>query len=162
MKKRLLSLFLLLSAASSTPLFARSLENRMAAGVMLHELGGLASLSLRYVPESHYAIGFSAGFDTGSSGFTLLGARVNRHVDLQENLNAYLGLGAYYLARSTTATTTAHGYELDAVIGVEAFLPGLSDLGVSFETGLGYRSLQGSSLKTLGSGMLAAAIHYYF
>lgn len=161
MKRTLTIVLLLLGAALGSRAHARNLQNRFGMGMMLHDLNGLASLSLRYVPELHYAVGFSLGFDSGSSGYTMMGGRVNRYVDLQENLNAYLGVAAYYLSKATTGVTS-RGYQIDALLGIEAFLPGLSDLGFTFETGLGYRSLAGTSLKTLGNGFLGTAIHYYF
>ncbi len=161
MKRTLTILLLLLGSASTPHAEARNLQNRFGMGMMLHDLSGLASVSLRYVPELHYAVGFSLGFDSGSSGYTMMGGRLNRYVDLQENLNAYLGVAAYYVARATAGVTT-RGYQIDALLGIEAFLPGLSDLGLTFETGLGYRSLAGTSLRTLGNGFLGTAIHYYF
>lgn len=161
MKYTLTLIVAILALISPGPAQGRPLENRMGAGLMLHDLNGLASLSFRYVPRNHMTLGFTVGFDTSASGFTLLGGRLTRNVDLQENINAYLGVAAYYLARST-AGVTSRGYEIDALMGVEAFLPGLTDLGLSFETGLGYRSLAGTTLKTIGNGFLGTAIHYYF
>lgn len=149
----------LLSAANAA---ARNLEGRLGVGLAFPDLGAQPALSARFAALTHLNIGVIAGFDTGDAqGYTLLGARANRHVDLQENLNAYFGVAAYYLSRKA-GTATEHGYQVDALLGVEAFLPGLSDLGFSFETGLGFRSLQGDSLRTVGNGFLGTAVHYYF
>ncbi len=153
---------LLLGAILATPdAFGRTLTDRVGAGLMIQDLNGLASISLRYLPDPHYTIGFSAGFDTGATGYSTLGVRVNRYVDLQENINAYLGVAAYYLSQAATTGNT-RGYQIDALFGVEVFLAGLSDLGISFETGIGYRSFAGTSLRTIGNGFLGTAIHYYF
>jgi len=159
--RQAIGIVLLVGAAASTQAHGRNLATRVGAGLLIQDLNGLASISLRYLPDLHYSVGFSAGFDTGATGYSTIGVRVNRYVDIQENLNAYLGVAAYYLSRAAAAVTT-RGYQLDALLGVEAFLPGLNDLGISFETGIGYRSFAGTSLRTVGNGFLGTAIHYYF
>ncbi len=140
---------------------AKSLEGRFGAGVSYQNFTQSGALSLKFFHSNHLATNVYTGFNT-ESGTYLLGARSLRNVILEENMNVFLGLGASFVSSSATAGTADYGVGLDVLFGGEFFLPGLPNLGLSFEMGLGLRSLRTTSFRSIGGGFASGGIHYFF
>jgi hypothetical protein len=81
---------------------------------------------------------------------------------MEENLNFFLGTALYMIADGTGSTPLSAGLELDGLLGMEFFLSGLPNLGLSVETGLALRTIRSVTFSTLGSAFAGAGIHYYF
>jgi len=144
--------------------YAKNLEQRFGAGVSFHDFQKTPALSLRYAASPYFFSDFLAGFDSDDRvNLALLGVKIARHVILEENMNLYLGLGAFYLsAKPEGSTRLQSGLEFDALLGAEFFLAGIPNLGFVLETGIGLRNLDKMTVRTLGSGFLGAGMHYYF
>ena len=141
---------------------AKELTERWGAGLTLHDFQRLPAISFRYGIAPNLNAEFLLGVDTNSAaGATAIGVKIYRNAVVESQVNFFVGMGLHYLSQSLAGVTTS-GYELDALMGAEFFLRGLENLGILFETGLGYRSVGGTSLRTVGNGFLGAGIHYYF
>ena len=58
---------------------------------------------------------------------------------------------------------TASGFDLAGVVGAEFFWPGLENLGVNFEAGVGVTSLSSEvRVRTIGDHPLRAGMFFYF
>ncbi len=148
---------------------ARNLDNRWGFGVSLQDFNSLAALSLRRHFSPHISVSFLLGFDTlDSKSASLIGAKLMKNIYLEENLNLFLGMGAYLISNKDSTTSgssesgVSNGFEFDGLLGAEFFLSGLPNLGLMFETGFAVRSVRTVSFKTIGSGFAGAAIHFYF
>lgn len=141
---------------------AASLSGRWGAGVSIHDFHTLPSLTLRYYPVARLATSFHLGFNTNdTNGATLVGAKAQHMVNIEENLNFYVGAGLFHLSERMGPGTSSSGLEMDALVGAEFFLPGLPNLGIQFETGIACRSVGSTTFRTIGSGFLGYGIYYY-
>lgn len=155
MKRKILLLFLL--AAHPGP--GRNLENRWGFGVSLQDFNSLPSLSLRRHFNPHISASFLAGFDTSDkTNASILGGKFMRLVYLEENLNFFMGVGAFFIADRGDTPNTSNGFEFDGLLGAEFFISGLPNLGVLLETGFAVRTVRKVVFRTIAG----TAIHYYF
>lgn len=152
-------LFAVLLLASTTSM-AKNLDGRAGFGLTQLELTNSAALSLKFFHTSLIASDFVFGFNTEAGSYQL-GMKSLRQVVLEENMNIYLGV-AGYLMSITDTTGRATGVEFDALVGGEFFLSGLPNLGLTFEVGIGLRSLRTTSFRSIGGAFASGAIHYYF
>lgn len=159
---RLLLLVALTLGASTG--WSKDLRDRFGAGLGLHDFNNTPTVSIRYVPETGgFTTTAQVGFNTSaSSGSTVIGAKIQQNAASEENINFFFGLAAYMLLNKIGGGATASGFELDVLMGAEFFLSGLPNLGIELQTGLAYRSIQGTAFRTVGSGFLGSAFHYYF
>lgn len=159
---RIIPLFIIACVAFEAA--AKNLDSRVGAGVTLPDFNSLGSLSVRYHPSPYFALQGVFGFTTQDGvNATVLGGKIHRNAYLEENMNFYVGLGGLVLAnKATPAGNVSTGIEIDALLGAEFFFAGLPNLGFQAETGIGVRSLRGTYLKTLGTGLSSIGLHYYF
>jgi len=76
-------------------------------------------------------------------------------------MNFFTG-GMLSLISQSVVGTTNSGFELGAVVGGEFFLPGLENLGFSFDTGVGVTNVSSVRFRTIGNSFLNAGIIFYF
>ena len=149
-------------ALASAGAGAVSLSGRTGLGASLHDFGGTATFSAQYHLTRHFALTGQVGFDTAPSRRVAIAAlKIRRNLALEENAIFYSAMAGAYLS-SRGSPTPESGWEVDWLLGLEFFLPGLPSLGLQFETGVGYRTLGEGTLRTLGSGLLGLGFHYYF
>jgi len=145
---------------TATPLWAKSLEDRIGFGMEYFHFENTAALSLRYFPNNYLSADFLFGFNTESSRrTTTLGIKLGRNLNLEENMNFYAALAGYVLStRDPVAGNQNTGVEFNALLGAEFFLPGVPHLGLMLEAGLALQSMQSVVFESVAS----AAAHYYF
>ncbi len=125
--------------------------------------GDLPSIALRYYPNGDYGIMGALGVDTteGESRFGAQ-AKILKLIFKEDNLNFYTGAGAGLVSQETSGKNNS-GFDLSGFVGVEFFLPGLENLGLSFETGVGVTSIDNEvRFRTIGDHPLRAGIMFYF
>ena len=149
-----------------TPAFGKDLANRLGVGYS-NQFGlsqDLPSLAVRYYPNADYGLMGSLGVDTssGTSRFGL-GAKIVKIIFREDNLNFYTGAGVGLVSQQVNGSNTDSGFELSGVFGAEFFLPGLENLGFSFEGGVGVTSISSQvRFRTIGDSPLRAGIIFYF
>jgi hypothetical protein len=145
---------------------ARDLANRLGIGYS-DQFGlssSLPSVAMRYYPNADYGIMGALGVDTdkNNSRFGFSG-KVVKIVFREDNLNFYTGAGAGLISQQLAGGTTNSGFEISGVAGAEFFLPGLENLGFSFEAGVGVTSISSQvRFRTIGDSPLKAGIIFYF
>lgn len=163
MKALLTITTLLLLVFSWKSSVARNMENRFGFGMTINNLGNLPGISFRSPLSKYQSFGGVFAVDTTDGNRLLvLGGKLYQNTVLEENLNFYLGLGAFLEQDGRGGTATTSGFEFQGIVGAEFFLPGLPNLGFAFETGIGIRTLRQVSIHTLGTGFLGSSVHCYF
>lgn len=151
---------LVLAFVSALPAFSKNLDGRFGFGVSYLGFSASPAISLKYFHNQLLATNFIVGFNTESSTYQL-GAKSLRNVALEENMNVFLGIGAFLLSTVDSGGTNS-GFEFDGLFGGEFFLPGLPNLGLHFEVGIGLRAMRTTSFRAVGGGFANGGIHYYF
>jgi hypothetical protein len=144
---------------------AKDLSNRLGVGYS-NQFGltnDLPSLAIRYYPNSEYGLMAALGVDTEEDnsrfGFQ---AKIHKIVFKEDNLNFYTGAGAGLVSQEIAGDNSS-GFDLSGFIGAEFFLPGLENLGFSFEAGVGVTSISDEvRFRTIGDHPLRAGIMFYF
>jgi hypothetical protein len=156
MVRWLLGAILLVSAIG----MGKNLEGRGGVGLTHLDLTGGPAISIKYFHNSMLATDFVFGFNTENAAYQL-GLKSLRNVVLEENINVYLGVAGFLESIQDTVGRVT-GLEFDALVGGEFFLSGLPNLGITFEIGIGLRSLRTTAFRAVGGAFGQGAIHYYF
>lgn len=144
---------------------AKDLSSRLGVGYA-NQFGldaDLPSLALRYFPNSDYGLMGSLGVDTEKDN-SRFGAqfKILKLVFKEDNLNFYTGAGAGLVSQEVNGHTDS-GFDLSGFVGAEFFLPGLENLGLCFETGVGVTSVSSEvRFRTIGDHPLRAGMFFYF
>lgn len=133
----------------------------------------LSGIAARYYPATHWGVAGILGVDTkkDKNQFTTM-VKFYRLIFMEKNMNFYLGTGAGLMSRGKQESTTENeptetknsiGFALNGFFGGEFFLPGLENLGLSFETGVEIVALEGEvRFQTIGMSPFRAGIVFYF
>lgn len=159
----LVSLLFLCCLLSSRVASAKDLSNRLGIGYKNQSSVDLPALAIQYWPGSDLGFSASVGLDTQTSNskFSAM-AKLYRVIFPEDNLNFYLGAGAGMLSVETAGNNQS-GFELMGFAGVEFFLPGLENIGWSFEAGTAITSISsGTRFRTFGDSPLRAGAIFYF
>ncbi len=124
-------------------------------------VNGTPGISVKYGIAPRAALELIAGFYSGRNGSGVAAAKYMQTIHPESYANFYfLGGGGYVLSGSN------NGVELIGGLGTEFFIPGLDNLGISFEAGMSAENLTSGTgsfvLKTFGVSFLNAGMHYYF
>ena len=128
----------------------------------------LDSVQVKYSPTNSLSIVGALGINTQDNDSTFgFAAKAHKIIFHETNLNFYLGGHAAFVSQEVTAfnntSTTESGVEFAVLAGVEFFIPGLENLGITFETGFGLSSLgEGITFKTVALHPLQAGMIFYF
>lgn len=157
-------LCVLLSSLILASAEARQLDGRSGVGLTMHDLDNTPTMSFRHHLSQYQSFVLLGGFNTASNKKTLiLGGKFLHNVHIEENINVHLGMGGYLISGLVGGGPNASsGIELSGILGGEFFLPGLANLGFTFETGVAMRTIDNIHFATIGNGFLGLAIHYYF
>ena len=169
MPRRLLLLvsLILLTATIASPSVseARDLRGRLGIGFN-NNFSSLTSISVKYgIPTNKETVnlqvqalvGFAFLKDQDDRFFA--GGRVLIPILAEDNLNLYAGVGGGYVRFHDSKQAARIG----AVVGVEFFLFGLENLGLSAEFGLNLDlGNQVLDVQTTGGTAAAVGVHYYF
>jgi hypothetical protein len=154
-----LALTLFLAEAS----FAKDLTNRLGIGYKNQFGADLPGVAIQYYPGADLGLSGVMAVDTqkDNSRFGIM-AKLHRVIFHEDNMHFYMGAGAGILSVETAGNNQS-GFELIGFGGAEFFLPGLENLGFSFETGVGVTSLSSSvRFRTVGDSPLRAGMTFYF
>jgi hypothetical protein len=144
---------------------AKDLSSRMGVGYA-DQFGltqSLPSLSVRYYPNSDYGLQASLGVDTEDNN-SRFGAMVKilKIMFKEDHLNFYTGAGAGLVSQEISGDNDS-GFDLSGFVGAEFFLPGLENLSMNFEAGVGVTSISDQiRFRTIGDSPLRAGIFFYF
>ncbi len=142
---------------------AKDLSNRLGIGYSDQFSEPLPSVAMKYWPDAKLGFGVALGIDTqkDNSRFGFM-ARLYRVIFTEENMNFYMGTGAGILSVETLGKTDS-GFELTGFFGSEFFLPGLENLGITFEAGVGVTSVSSEvRFRTFGDSPIRAGMTFYF
>lgn len=157
-------LAVLLSVLAVAPqALAKDLSNRLGIGYKNQFGADVPGVAVQYYPGSDLALSAVLGVDTQAtqSRFGFM-AKLHKIVFQEDNLNFYMGAGAGLLSQETAGRTDS-GFELMGFGGSEFFLPGLENLGFSFEMGVAVTSLSnGVRFRTFGDSPVRAGMIFYF
>ncbi len=127
------------------------------------------SVQVKYSPNSEYsfvgALHLSTKDDESSFGFL---AKAHKIIFREKNMNFYLGghlafINAELIDSKTAKLDNESGAEFGALAGVEFFIPGLENLGITFEAGFGLTTLgDGITFKSIANHPLKAGMTFYF
>lgn len=143
------------------PAEAKNLDGRFGFGMNYLGFTQATAVSLRYFHSKLDAISFQVGFNTETNLYQF-GISDSRMVLMEENMNLFLGLGAAIISSPDAAGVAGWGVSFEALAGGEFFLAGLPNLGLYFHTGIGLKSLRGTSFRSVGGAFANGGIHYYF
>ncbi len=142
---------------------AKDLSNRLGIGYSDQFSEQLPSVAMKYWPDAKLGLGAALGIDTqkDNSRFGFM-ARLYRVIFTEENMNFYMGTGAGILSVETLGKTDS-GFEMTGFFGSEFFLPGLENLGITFEAGVGVTSVSSEvRFRTFGDSPIRAGMTFYF
>lgn len=159
---RFLALLVLFVGSSA---LAKDLSNRLGVGYS-NQFGvsdDMPSIAMRYYPNADYGLMGSIGVDTEDNasrfGFS---AKVMKLVFREDNLNFYTAAMAGIVSRELNNKNES-GFDLAGLVGAEFFLPGLENLSLSFEAGVGITSISSQvRFRTIGDSPLRAGMIFYF
>jgi hypothetical protein len=155
----------LLMLTCSFSAFAKDMSNRLGVGYS-NQFGlteDLPSLALRYYPNSEYGLMGALGVDTeeDNSRFGFMG-KIIKIIFKEDNLNFYTGAWAGIVSQEVNGRTDS-GFDLAGILGAEFFVPGVENLGISMEAGVGVTSVTDEvRFRTIGDHPLRAGIIFYF
>lgn len=155
------SLILILAVAFTAN--AKDLTHRLGVGYKNQFYMNAPAVAMQYYPNPSFGLSGAIAVDTtkNDSKFGLM-AKLYRIVFAEKQMNFYMGGGAGMLSDEVAGKNNS-GFELNAFVGGEFFIPGLDSLGFSFESGVGVVSMSnGSQFRTYGDSPLRAGIVFYF
>ena len=161
-----ISVALIIALGVAQSASAKDLSNRLGVGFS-NQFGiseEIPSIQMRYYPSAGYGLSAALGVDTEKdhSRFGFM-AKVIKVIFFEDNLNFYTGASAALVSQETTPNKQDSGFDLAGIVGVEFFMPGLENLGFSFETGVGVTSIASEvRFRTIGDHPLRAGIIFYF
>ncbi|MCO4771895.1 MAG: hypothetical protein KDA24_17825 [Deltaproteobacteria bacterium] len=144
---------------------ARDLRGKLGIGFN-NNFSSLTSLSVKYgIPTNKETVNLQV---QATVGFAFLkdqddrffaGGRILIPILAEDNLNLYTAIGAGYVRFHDAK----QGVRASAVVGVEFFLFGLENLGLSAEFGLNLDAgNQILDVQTTGGTAASVGVHYYF
>ena len=144
---------------------AKDLSSRLGIGYA-DQFGltqSLPSLALRYYPNADYGLMGMLGVDTRKNNSRFGGGiKILKVVFREDNLNFYTGAGAGIVSQEEAGSTSS-GFDLSGFAGAEFFLPGLENLSLNFEAGVGVTSISSEvRFRTIGDSPIKAGIFFYF
>lgn len=163
---RILALLVLFySVILGSTAFAKDLSNRLGVGYS-NQFGvsdEMPSIAMRYYPNSDYGVMGSIGVDTENNASRFgFAAKIMKLVFREDNMNFYTAASAGIVSRELSGKNES-GFDLAGLVGAEFFLPGLENLGFSFEAGVGITSISSEvRFRTIGDSPLRAGMIFYF
>ncbi|MEK7357836.1 MAG: organic solvent tolerance protein [Bdellovibrionota bacterium] len=160
---RIIAFVFLLVALMPIAAEAKDLSNRLGIGYKNQFGADVPGVAVQYWPGAELGLSATLGVDTQQTS-SRFGAMVKlyRVVFQEDNMNFYMGAGTGLLSQEVSGRTDS-GFELMGFGGSEFFLPGLENLGFSFEVGVAVTSLSnGVRFRTFGDHPLRAGIMFYF
>ena len=157
----LTSLLVVSPEVSAKELFGRVGLGYNAQFANTSETNGVPALSVKYGFAPRSQVELIAGFYSGSVGSGVAALKYFYTLKAESYANFYFLLGA-----GRVSADSRSGSEFLSGFGAEFFIPGVDNIGISFETGMSAEDLTSPSgsyvLKTFGASFINAGMHYYF
>jgi len=141
---------------------AKELGNRLGVGYSKNSTLNLPSAAAVYYPTPAWGVFGSLGIDSQSSTsyFAAVGG-LRKIIFREDNMNFWMGANLGLLSQTVTNTSSS-GFDLEALVGGEFFLPGLENLGFNFDTGVAVSSIGNTRFRTLGDSFAEGGVIFYF
>jgi hypothetical protein len=154
-----LTILILMIAQASV---AKELANRLGVGYVKNSTLALPSMAAIYYPTPGIGVFGSLGIDSQSStsSFAAVGG-FRKIIFREDNMNFFMG-GNLGLLSQTVSSASNSGYDLEALVGGEFFLPGLENLGFNFDTGIAVTSINTTRFRTVGDSFVDGGVIFYF
>lgn len=122
-------------------------------------LDGIPAVSFKYGLARHMQLQLIAGLNTKTPSEGVAAGKFLTTLLSENYVNPYLALGLGYVSKNSNS-----GIQMLGGLGAEFFIPGVDNVGISFEAGLTLENVTTSSflVRTYGASFLEAGIHYYF
>ena len=141
---------------------AKEMPQRLGVGIKNNISRSLPSLAAIYHLDGNSALTGGFGLDTEKDNSSMQFNIGVRYVIFQEkNLHFYSGGQLGYLNYEQAATKNS-GIEFNLVGGVEFFLEGLENLGLSIEGGFGVSTAKDTRVRTIADNPFKAGMIFYF
>ena len=166
MNKFWLAALLVLSVWNSPRAEAKSLFGRIGLGYNAQfantELThGVPGISVKYGISPRSQLEIVGGVYSGSEGSGVAALKYMQTIHPESYANFYFLLGAGLISANHKS-----GTEFLGGLGTEFFIPGVDNVGISFETGVSVENLTSVTgsfvLKTFGVSFINAGMHFYF
>lgn len=148
-------------AAQAKELFGRLGLGYNAQFANTSVTNGAPAISLKYGLAPKTQLELVAGYYSGTGGSGVAALKFMRTLRAESYANFYFLLG---LGRVSALSRS--GTEFLGGFGGEFFIPGVDNVGISFETGLSAENITATSgsyvIKTFGASFINAGMHYYF
>ncbi len=126
-----------------------------------NETNGVPAISFKYGLAPRQMLELIGGFYSGSNGSGVAALKYMATVKSESYANFYFLIGG-----GLVSADHRNGVEFLGGMGSEFFIPGVDNVGISFEAGLSAEDLTQASgsfvLKTFGVSFINAGMHYYF
>ena len=143
---------------------AKELTGRMGLGynaqfANTEQKNGVPAISLKYGVAPRTMVEIVAGFYSGPDGSGVAALKYMRTLHAENYANFYFLLGGGLVSANHKS-----GTEFLGGLGAEFFIPGVDNVGISFETGAAIENLTSNSfvIKTFGISFVHAGMHFYF
>jgi hypothetical protein len=125
------------------------------------QTNGAPGISIKYGLAPRSALEMIAGFYSGTGGTGVAALKYMQTIRSETYATFYFPLGFGYVSANHQS-----GVEILGGLGAEFFIPGVDNVGISFESGLSAESLTSGTgsfiVKTFGLSFIHAGMHYYF
>lgn len=164
MKNYILVAAIYLSAiAVSSISLAREMPQRLGIGIKNNTSENLPSLASVYNINGNLSVTGGFGFDTRKDySATQFQIGVRHIIFHEQNMHFYVGGQLGLVAFENPIDGKNSGFEANIIGGAEFFLPGLENLGFTFEGGLGLASIKNTRVRTIANDPFKAGVIFYF
>jgi hypothetical protein len=122
---------------------------------------GVPAISIKYGLAPRAMLELVGGFYSGSNGSGVFGVKYMQTLRSESYANFYFLVGG-----AAVSANHRSGAEFLLGLGSEFFIPGVDNVGISFEAGMSAENIsqvtQSFVVKTFGASFINAGMHYYF
>jgi hypothetical protein len=161
---RFLISFLTVMIVFAAPSEAKELYGRFGLGynaqfANTQQKNGVSAISVKWGVSPRTMIEMVGGFYSGPDGSGVAALKYMRTLHSESYANFYFLLGGGLVSANHQS-----GSEFLGGFGAEFFIPGVDNIGISFETGASIENLTSTSfvIKTFGISFVHAGMHFYF
>lgn len=151
----------LISNVQAKELFGRIGLGYNAQFAQTANTSGIPAISLKYGFNPRTMAELIGGYYSGSNGYGVAALKFMQTMHSESYLNFYFLFGG-----GVVSSASRSGVEFLGGFGTEFFIPGVDNVGISFEAGLDFENLSSANqtltLKTFGASFLNAGMHFYF
>lgn len=142
---------------------AKDMTHRLGIGYKNNTTLDLPSLAAVYYPSASMGLTAGVGMDTKKDYSSFQAMAGLRYIIYPESNMNFYGAGQLAVVNfETPVDGKKDGVEVSGLFGVEFFLSGLENLGLTFEAGLSLATVGNSRFRTVGDSPFRAGMIFYF